>query len=58
MCLSESVRRIGVEPGARHTELEDGRRFVLSPGLSYQVADNAELHRSSTEQGAKLFVVD
>ena len=44
--------------GELHTELEDGRRFVLSPGSSYQVADNAELHRSSTEQGAKLFVVD
>jgi hypothetical protein len=41
-----------------HTELEDGRRFVLGPGSSYQVADNAELHRSSTEQEAKLFVVD
>lgn len=40
------------------TELEDGRQFVLRPGSSYQVADNAELHRSSTKQGAKLFVVD
>jgi len=44
--------------GELHTELEDGRRFVLSPGSSYQVADNAERHRSSTEQGATLFVVD
>ncbi|MCD1586954.1 DHCW motif cupin fold protein [Vreelandella titanicae] len=40
------------------TELDDGRCFVLTPGSSYQVADNAELHRSSTEQGATLFVVD
>ncbi|MES9902386.1 MAG: DHCW motif cupin fold protein [Sedimenticola sp.] len=40
------------------TELEDGRKFVLKPGMSYQVADNAEPHRSSTEIGAKLFVVD
>lgn len=40
------------------TELEDGRIFVLRPGMSYQVADNAEPHRSSTEKGAKLFVVD
>ncbi|MBT2774687.1 DHCW motif cupin fold protein [Halomonas sp. ISL-60] len=44
--------------GELHTELDDGRCFVLMPGSSYQVVDNAELHRSSTEQGAKLFVVD
>lgn len=44
--------------GELHTELDDGRRFVLKPGMSYQVADNAELHRSSTAQGAKLFIVD
>ena len=40
------------------TELKDGRRFVLKPGMSYQVADNAEPHRSSTPSGARLFVVD
>jgi hypothetical protein len=44
--------------GELHTELEDGRTFVLKPGMSYQVADNAEPHRSSTTVGAKLFVVD
>jgi hypothetical protein len=44
--------------GELHTELEDGRRFVLKPGMSYQVADNAEPHRSSTAVGAKLFIVD
>jgi hypothetical protein len=44
--------------GELHTELADGRRFVLTPGMSYQVADNAEPHRSSTAQGAKLFIVD
>jgi len=44
--------------GELHTELPDGRRFVLTPGMSYQVADGAEPHRSSTEVGAKLFVVD
>ncbi|OOG46715.1 hypothetical protein B0E50_11975 [Rhodanobacter sp. C01] len=44
--------------GELHTELEDGRKFVLGPGMSYQVADNAEPHRSCTELGAKLFVVD
>ena len=40
------------------TELEDGRKFTLSPGMSYQVADNAEPHRSSTALGARLFIVD
>jgi quercetin dioxygenase-like cupin family protein len=44
--------------GSLRTELEDGRAVVLEPGNSYQVADNAEAHRSSTEAGAKLFIVD
>jgi quercetin dioxygenase-like cupin family protein len=44
--------------GELRTELEDGRTFTLRPGMSYQVADNAEAHRSSTESGAKLFIVD
>lgn len=44
--------------GELHTQLEDGRDFVLKPGMSYQVADDAEPHRSSTPTGAKLFVVD
>ena len=44
--------------GELHTELKDGRTFVLKPGMSYQVADNAEAHRSSTKTGVKLFVVD
>ena len=44
--------------GELHTELEDGRKFVLRPGMTYQVADNAEAHRSFTAVGAKLFVVD
>jgi hypothetical protein len=44
--------------GELHTELADGRRFILTPGVSYQVADEAEAHRSSTQTGAKLFIVD
>ena len=44
--------------GELKTELEDGRIFTLTPGMSYQVADNAEPHRSSTINGAKLFIVD
>jgi hypothetical protein len=44
--------------GELQTELADGRRFTLTPGVSYQVADHAEPHRSSTRNGAKLFVID
>ena len=44
--------------GELHTRLEDGREYVLTPGMSYQVADQAEPHRSSTATGAKLFIVD
>jgi very-short-patch-repair endonuclease len=44
--------------GELHTELDDGRTFLLKAGMSYQVADNAEAHRSSTSTGAKLFIVD
>ena len=40
------------------TELDDGRTFTLKPGTSYQVADNANPHRSYTKKGAKLFIVD
>jgi len=44
--------------GELHTELADGRKFTLTPGVTYQVADNAEPHRSHTRTGAKLFIVD
>jgi quercetin dioxygenase-like cupin family protein len=44
--------------GELRTELEDGRTFTLKPGMSYQVADNAEPHRSTAPLGAKLFIVD
>jgi quercetin dioxygenase-like cupin family protein len=44
--------------GELHTELQDGRHFVLRAGMSYQVADDAEAHRSSSPSGARLFIVD
>ena len=44
--------------GDLETELADGRRFRLTPGMSYQVADNAEPHRSRSQSGATLFIVD
>ena len=45
--------------GVLDTELRDGRRFTLLPGMSYQVSDFGDAaHRSSTKSGAKLFIVD
>lgn len=44
--------------GQLETELKDGRKFTLTPGMSYQVGDNAEAHRSSSPIGAKLFIID
>jgi len=44
--------------GELHTELVDGREFVLTPGVSYQVADGVDAHRSWTATGARLFIVD
>ena len=45
--------------GELETELKDGRRFTLKPGMSYQVSDHGDAaHRSVTRTGAKLFVVD
>ena len=44
--------------GELETELQDGRTVTLRPGMSYQVADDAEAHRSYTAVGAKLFIVD
>ena len=44
--------------GELHTELADGRKFSLTPGMSYQVADDSEPHRSYTSTGVTLFIVD
>ena len=44
--------------GELQTELQDGRLFTLKAGMSYQVADQTEPHRSYSETGARLFIVD
>jgi len=44
--------------GELETTLEDGRIFLLKAGMSYQVQDDGEAHRSRTRTGAKLFIVD
>jgi hypothetical protein len=44
--------------GELHTEARDGRKNILRPGMTYQVADDDLPHRSYTETGVKLFIVD
>ncbi len=44
--------------GVLETELGGGGKVTLTPGTSYQVADGAEPHRSSTTTGVRLFIVD
>jgi quercetin dioxygenase-like cupin family protein len=44
--------------GDLEVELKDGRRFQLHPGMSFQVADDAEPHRNRSTGGARFFVVD
>jgi hypothetical protein len=40
------------------TELSDGSVVKLSKGMSYQVSDDVSLHRSYSEQGVRLLIVD
>lgn len=44
--------------GSMTTELEDGRLMELTAGATYVVGDNNEAHRTFTEGGCVLFVVD
>lgn len=44
--------------GELETELADGRKFILKAGMTYQVGDGAEPHRSATRTGARIFIVD
>jgi hypothetical protein len=40
------------------SELEGGEKDVLKKGMSYQVSDNLSSHRSYSEGGATLFIID
>jgi hypothetical protein len=44
--------------GELHTVLKDGRVAILRSGMSYQVGDGMEPHRSYAPHGARLFIVD
>jgi quercetin dioxygenase-like cupin family protein len=40
------------------SELENGNSFVLTKGMTYIVSDDLSSHRSVTEAGAKLLIID
>jgi len=44
--------------GSLHVELQDGKQFNLRPNQSYHVGDGHPPHRSHTDEGATLFIVD
>lgn len=44
--------------GEMEARLEDGRTFKISKGMTYHVGDDCEAHRSSSEKGCKLLIVD
>jgi hypothetical protein len=44
--------------GVLVTEIQGGATHTLSAGMSYQVSDDVAPHRSATETGARLFIVD
>lgn len=40
------------------SEMEDGQSFLLKTGMTYIVSDDLSSHRSKTEAGVKLLIVD
>ena len=40
------------------TEQESGEKFVLEEGMTYVVSDDLSSHRSITENGVKLLIID
>jgi hypothetical protein len=44
--------------GSFISELESGEQFSLSTGMTYVVSDNLSSHRSHSDQGVKLLIID
>jgi hypothetical protein len=40
------------------SELNDGKKSVLSKGMTYVVTDDLSSHRSTTANGVKLLIID
>jgi len=44
--------------GEFESELQDGEKFLLKKGMTYVVSDEVSSHRSTTENGVKLLIID
>lgn len=44
--------------GEMISELSDGSQHKLTQGMSYQVSDELSSHRTFSEHGVKLFIID
>lgn len=44
--------------GAFRSEMQTGEDFMLEKGMSYVVSDNLSSHRSVSENGATLLIID
>lgn len=40
------------------TESADGKKMILTKGMTYVVSDNLSSHRSISENGVKLLIID
>lgn len=44
--------------GSFTSEMESGEEYVLQQGMTYVVSDDLSTHRSRTEEGVKLLIID
>jgi mannose-6-phosphate isomerase class I len=44
--------------GSFISEIQNGESFTLTPGMSYIVSDELSSHRSVSENGVKLLIID
>lgn len=44
--------------GEMISELSDGRTFILNKGMSYVVSNDMSFHKSHSQHGVKLIIID
>ena len=44
--------------GEMTTELDNGDKFVMIKGMTYEVSDGLSSHKSYSKEGVKLFIID
>ena len=44
--------------GELTSEMQNGEKFILTEGMMYVVSDDLSSHRSVTENGATLLIID